>query len=72
MSDFLRRVSLTHTVRYHAHYRTAGEGYVYQGRFKSFPVQDDDHLLVLCRYVQRNALRANFVQASRGLAVGFS
>ncbi|MEM9366412.1 MAG: transposase [Planctomycetota bacterium] len=39
MSDFLRWVSLTHTMRYHAHYHTAGEGHVYQGRFKSFPVQ---------------------------------
>ena len=57
-------------MRHHAHDRTADAGHVYRGRFKSFPVQDDDLLLVLCRYVQRNALRANFVQASRGLAVG--
>ena len=41
MSDFLRWVSLTHTMRYHAHYGTAGQGHVYQGRFKSFPVQDE-------------------------------
>ncbi|TWU36503.1 Transposase IS200 like protein [Novipirellula aureliae] len=62
MSDFLRWVSLTHTMRYHAHYKTAGEGHVYQGRFKSFPVQDDDHFLVLCRYVERNAKRAKLVK----------
>jgi putative transposase len=31
---------------------------VYQGRFKSFPIQDDDHFYVVCRYVERNALRA--------------
>ena len=61
MSDFLRWVSLTHTMRYHAHYGTAGQGHVYQGRFKSFPVQDDEHFLVVCRYVERNALRAGLV-----------
>ena len=61
MSDFLRWVSLTHTMRYHAHYNTAGEGHVYQGRFKSFPVQDDGHFLVLGRYVERNAQRAGLV-----------
>jgi putative transposase len=48
-------------MRYHAHYHSSGEGHVYQGRFKSFPVQDDDHFLVVCRYVERNALRANLV-----------
>ena len=46
---------------YHAHYGTSGEGHVYQGRFKSFPVQDDDHFWVVSRYVERNALRASFV-----------
>jgi putative transposase len=48
-------------MRYHAHYHTSGEGHVYQGRFKSFPVQSDAHFLALCRYVERNALRANLV-----------
>jgi putative transposase len=61
MSNFLRWVTLTHTQRYHAHNGTSGEGHVYQGRFKSFPIQDDDHFWVVARYVERNALRANFV-----------
>ena len=58
MSDFLRWVTATHTMRYHAHYHTSGQGHVYQGRFKSFPIQDDEHFLTVCRYVERNALRA--------------
>lgn len=61
MSNFLRWISLTHTMRLHAHYHTAGEGHIYQGRFKSFPVQDDEHFLAVCRYVERNALRAGLV-----------
>lgn len=61
MSNFLRWVSLTHTMRLHAHYGSAGEGHIYQGRFKSFPIQDDEHFLTVCRYVERNALRAGLV-----------
>ena len=40
-----------------------GSGHVYQGRFKSFLVESDEHLWTVCRYVERNALRA-------GLCVG--
>ena len=61
MSHFLRWVTATHTMRYHAHYHTSGEGHIYQGRFKSFPIQDDAHFLTVCRYVERNALRAQLV-----------
>jgi putative transposase len=39
-----------------------GTGHLYRGRFKSFPVAQDDHFLRLCRYVERNALRAGLVQ----------
>ena len=62
MSRMLRWVTGTHTMRYHAHYHTSGEGHLYQGRFKSFPVQDDDHFTVVCRYVERNALRAGLAR----------
>ena len=37
-------------------------GHLHQGRFKSFPVQGDDHFLTVCRYVERNVLRANLVK----------
>ena len=37
-------------------------GRAYQGRFKSFPIQEDDHLFTVLRYVERNPLRANLVQ----------
>jgi putative transposase len=58
LSQFMQWLTLTHTQRWHAHHRTAGSGHLYQGRFKSFPVQSDDHFLTVCRYVERNALRA--------------
>ena len=53
---------MTHTQRYHADHQTAGYGHVYQGRFRSFPVQDDSHFHTVCRYVERNALTANVVK----------
>ena len=61
LSRHLHWLTMTHTQRWHAHYHTAGTGPLYQGRYKSFPVQEDDHLLRLCRYVERNPLRAGLV-----------
>jgi putative transposase len=62
VTEFFRRLTLTHTMRWHAHYLTGGTGHLYQGRFKSFPVQSDEHLLGVMRYVERNPLRANLVE----------
>ncbi len=62
MTNFLRWLTHTHTQRWHAHYHTAGTGHVYQGRFRAFPIQEDDHLYTVLRYVERNALRAGLVE----------
>jgi putative transposase len=62
LSRFVGWLTLTHTQRWHAHRRSAGAGHVYQGRFKSFPVQDDEPYYTLARYVERNALRANLAR----------
>ncbi|WP_406698269.1 transposase [Singulisphaera sp. Ch08] len=61
LSRFMNWLTLTHTQRWHARRRSAGSGHVYQGRFKSFPVQADGHLRTVCRAVERNALRAGLV-----------
>jgi len=61
LTGFLRWLTHTHTMRWHAHHRTLGTGHLYQGRFKAFPVQSDDHFYAVARYVERNALRANLV-----------
>jgi putative transposase len=49
----------THARRYHKKQSTSGR--VWQGRFRASVVQENDHLLTLLRYVERNALRANLV-----------
>jgi putative transposase len=61
MTAFLRWLTHTHTQRWHAHHHSAGTGHLYQGRFKAFPIQKDDHLLTVLRYVERNPLRAGLV-----------
>src|SRR5271167_2091057 len=61
LTAFLRWLTHTHSMRWHAHYHTAGTGHIYQGRFKSFPVETDDHCYTILRYVERNVQRANLV-----------
>lgn len=54
-------IGVTHVRRHHAHYHSRGGGHLYQGRFKSFPVQGDEHFLTVCRYVEANPVRAGLV-----------
>jgi putative transposase len=61
VAEFFRRLTVTHAQRWHAHHATSGTGHVYQGRFKSFPIATDEHLLSVLRYVERNPLRAGLV-----------
>jgi len=62
LSRFVGWLTLTHTQRWHAYRGTAGCGHLYQGRFKSFPVETDEHFYSVARYVERNALRARLVE----------
>ena len=64
VTDFFRWLTHTHTMRWHAHHHTGGTGHLYQGRFKTFPIQEDEHLLMVLRYVERNALRALLCDAA--------
>lgn len=62
LSEFVGWLTLAHTQRWHAFHQSIGTGHVYQGRFKSFPIQEDDHLFAVARYVERNALRAKLTR----------
>ncbi|MGI8982438.1 MAG: transposase [Pirellulaceae bacterium] len=61
LSEYMKWLTTTHAQRWHKWHESSGTGALYQGRFKSFPVQHDDHFWQVCRYVERNALRANLV-----------
>jgi putative transposase len=62
LAAFMQRLTTTHVRRWHLHRQSVGRGHLYQGTYKSFPVQDDKHLYAVCRYAERNALRANLVE----------
>lgn len=62
LGRFMAWLSITHVRRHRAHYHDDGGGHLYQGRFKSFPVEQDEHLLTVLRYVEANALRARLVK----------
>ena len=59
LSRFMQWLLTSHVRRYHKHYGSSG--HVWQGRFKSFPVQRDEHLLMVVRYVLQNPVRSGLV-----------
>lgn len=63
LSRWMQWLLTSHVRRYHRHYGTSG--HVWQGRFKAFPIQKDDHLLTVMRYVERNPLRASSLGVRR-------
>ncbi len=62
LARFVGWLTLTHTQRYHAYNGTTGFGHLYQGRYKSFIVESDSYFYRVCRYIERNALRAKLVK----------
>jgi putative transposase len=60
LSRWMHWLLTTHVHRYQRHYHSSG--HIWQGRFKSFPIQEDDHLRVVLRYIERNPLRAGLVE----------
>jgi putative transposase len=66
MAAFLHWLLTTHTKRWHACRGTTGAGHLYQGPYKSFPVQSEGYFLTVCRYVERDPLAAGLVQSAEG------
>ena len=56
LSRWMQWLMTTHVQRYRKHHDHSG--HVWQGRFKGFLIQDDDLLIRVVRYVERNPLRA--------------
>jgi putative transposase len=64
LSAFLQRLTNTHTQRWQRVKQKVGYGHLYQGRFKSFLVETEEHFYTVVRYVERNALRAELVETA--------
>lgn len=61
LSAFMHWLTSSHARHWRDARLTRGRGAVYQGRFKAIAVQHDAHLLRLCLYVKRNAVRGRLV-----------
>jgi len=59
---FMKWLTGTHARRWNTDRGAAGIGAVYQGRYKAIPVRDDRHFLTVCRYVERNPVKARLVE----------
>ncbi len=59
LSRWMHWLLTAHVRRYRKVHQ--GSGHIWQGRFKAFPIQEDDHLLTVIRYIERNPLRAGLV-----------
>lgn len=58
LSKSMHWLSTSHAHRHHARMDTVGHGHLYQGRYKSFLIQEDQHLLTVLKYIERNPVRA--------------
>ena len=61
MSEFMRWVTTTHVRQRRTKTKSVGEGHLYQGTYKSFPIEEDYHLNTVIRYVEQNPLRAKLI-----------
>ncbi len=66
LSTWMAWLMNAHVRRYHRHYDSSG--HIWQGRFKAFPIEEDEHLRNVLRYVERNPLRAGLVERAEDWA----
>ncbi|MGE0267967.1 MAG: transposase [Candidatus Omnitrophota bacterium] len=60
ISKIMQCITVAHIRQYNFKYRRCG--HVWQGRFNSPLVSEDDHLLNVMRYIEQNPLRAKMVK----------
>lgn len=66
LSRFMQWLLTAHVRRHHREHH--GSGHVWQGRFKAFPIEQNEHLLTVLRYVEGHALRAGLVDRAESWA----
>lgn len=65
LSSSMHWLTTTHSRRWLASRKVECGGHVYQGRYKSFLVEEDAYLLQVIRYVERNPVRAKLMSDAR-------
>ena len=66
LSRFMQSMTGEHAQQWRIETDTSGRGAVYQGRFRPIPVEADRHFVRVCRYVERNPVRAGLVERAEG------
>jgi len=64
LSDFMHWVTGTHSKRWHTAHGTNGMGHLYQGPYKSFPIQSNWRYLKALQYIEANPLKAGIVETA--------
>src|SRR5215469_1066588 len=62
LGAFMQKLTITHARNWQVDRRRVGYGHLYQGRYKSFPIERDEHFYQVVRYVERNPFRAKMVR----------
>jgi putative transposase len=62
LSKWMQWLMTSHVRRYNKHYNAVG--HVWQGRFKSFIIQNNEYLINAIRYVETNPVRAGLVNTA--------
>ncbi len=62
LTKFMHWLTMTFTQRYHKKHGTTGTGHLFQGRYKAFLIKNNQHLLRILMYVDRNAKTAELVE----------
>jgi putative transposase len=63
LSRWMHWLMTSHVRRSLRHDRSSG--HLWQGRFKAFTTQEDEHLLTILRYIERNPWRAGLVERAQ-------
>jgi putative transposase len=61
LGAFMQKLTITHVRNWQEDRGRVGHGHVYQGRYRSFPVEASDFFIHAAQYVEQNALRAGLV-----------
>ncbi|MDI9476674.1 MAG: transposase [Natronincolaceae bacterium] len=59
IGNTIRRIGVGYACRYNRQYDRSG--HLFQGRFKSEPVEDDTYFLTVLRYIHQNPVKAGLV-----------
>ena len=62
LSRLMHWITTTHARAWHRRRNSAGRGPVYKGRFLSVPLAEAGDVIRVCRYVERNPLKAGLVE----------